>query len=360
MDAIFASLPLPNKPHSQFLSPYCPHPSLPFRTRSRTTTPRWSFIFTRTRVNSVSNGNEVQLLGFSRAHRSSKALQEDEKSILKDFGISNLVSLSLYDKKNDGNMLNCIAKPIVYTLFCIAVGFVPFRTVKAPAIAAQVVGERVLDEKTNGEEDESRGHEYSDCTRRLLEAVSGVLRSIEEARKGNCSVEEVERGLKAVKLKKEELQEGIFSELYLQLRELKREKAVLEKRLEEVVDEVMKAKGEYEGLVEEGVSGGEEARERISKLEVILRRLEVEYNEKWERVGEIGDNILRKETVALSFGVRELCFIERECDQLVKTFAREMRARGKVTNRYNHTFYMLNVKFVSLILPNSSRVGSVV
>lgn len=343
MDAIFASLPLPNKTHSQFLSPYCPHPSTPFRTRCRTSTRRWNFIFTRTCVNSVSNGNRVQLLGFPRAPRSSKALQpggKDEKPIFKDFGISNLVGLYVHDKKNDGTMLNYIAKPIVYTLFCIAVGFVPFRTVKALAIAAQVVGERVLDKKTIGDEGESnlRGHEYSHCTRQLLEAVSGVLRSIEEARKGHSSVEEVEAALKAVKLKKEELQEGILNELYIQLRELKREKAALEKRLEEVVDEVLKAKEEYERLVEKGVSGGEEARERIGRLELILRRLEVEYNEKWERVGEIGDSILRRETVALSFGVRELCFIERECDQLVKTFAWEMRARGKGTNRYKHNF----------------------
>lgn len=330
MDVIFASLPLPNKSHSQ--------PSTPFTTRSPTRTRRCNFIFTRKCVNSVSNGNRLQLLGFPTLPRSLKASQERgeaDKPISEDFSISNLVSLSVHDNKNDGTILNCIAKPIVYTLFCIAVGFVPFRTVKAPAIAAQVVGERVLDKKTNGEEVESnlRGHEYSDCTRQLLGAVSGVSRSIEEARKGNCSVEEVETALKAVKSKKEELQEVILNELYIQLRELKREKAGLEKRLEEVVDEVLKAKGEYERLVEKGVSGGEEGRERMGRLEQILRRLEVEYNERWERVGEIGDDILRRETVALSFGVRELCFIERECEQLVKRLTREMRARGKDTNR---------------------------
>lgn len=284
------------------------------------------------------------LLRFPRAFGSSKPLQEggeDNNPSLGDFGISNLVNLSLHDKKNDGTMLNDIAKPIVYTLFCIAVGFLPFRTVRVPAIAAQVVEERVLDKKTNGgEEDASnlRSHEYSDCTRLLLEAVSGVLRMIEEARKGNSSVEEVEAAFKAVKLKKEELQERILNELYMQLRGLKGEKAALEKRLDEVVDEVMKAKGEYERLVGKGVSGGKDARERIGRLEQILRRLEVEYDEKWERVGEIGDNILRRETVALSFGVREICFIERECDQLVKRFTQEMRARGKGTNRYKHRF----------------------
>ena len=343
MDVIFASLPLPNKPLSQFPAPHCLQPSTPIRTRCRTSTRRWNFIFTRKCVNSVSNGNRVQLLGIPRIPRSSNALQEAEESILEDLSISNFVSLPVHDKKNDGFMLNCIAKPIVYTLFCIAVGFFPFRTVKAPAIAAQAIGETVLSQKTHGKEDGShlRGHKYSECTRQLLETVSGVLRSIEETRKGNSSVAKVEEALKAVKLKKEELVNGIMSELRTQVGELKREKRDLEKRLERVVDEVVKAKGEYERLVAEGVSVGEEARKRMDRLEQILRRLEVEYNEKWEKVGEIEESILREETVALSFGVRELGFIERECNELVNGFSREMRAREKGTDRYKHNLNLM-------------------
>ncbi|KAG7023894.1 putative inactive ATP-dependent zinc metalloprotease FTSHI 5, chloroplastic, partial [Cucurbita argyrosperma subsp. argyrosperma] len=358
MDVIFASLPLPNKPLSQFPAPHCLQPSTPIRTRCRTSTRRWNFIFTRKCVNSISNGNRVQLLGIPRVPRSSNALQEAEESILEDLSISNFVSLPVHDKKNDGFMLNCIAKPIVYTLFCISVGFFPFRTVKAPAIAAQAIGEAVLSQKTHGKEDGSnlRGHKYSDCTRQLLETVSGVLRSIEETRKGNSSVAKVEEALKAVKLKKEELVNGIMSELRTQVRELKREKRDLEKRLERVVDEVVKAKGEYERLVAEGVSVGEEARKRMDRLEQILRGLEVEYNEKWEKVGEIEESILREETVALSFGVRELGFIERECNELVNGFSREMRAREKGTDRApEQSLTKLSKDYIQKDLENMQR-----
>ncbi|KAL4035333.1 hypothetical protein IC575_004017 [Cucumis melo] len=357
MDLISVSLPSPNKSHSQFLSPYF---STPFRTRYPIRPRRCNFIFTSKRLNFVSNGYRLQLLGFPTGSRSSKALQQRgvaDKSIFEDFSVSNFVSLSIHDNKNDESMLNFIAKPVVYTLFCIAVGFVPFRTVKAPAIAAQVVADRVLNKKTNEEEVESnlRGHKYSDYTRQLLKAVSGVSRSIEEARKGNCSLEEVEMALKAVKLKKVKLQEGILNELYRQLRDLKREKAGLEMRLGEIVDEVVKAKWAYDSLVENGSRGGE-ARERMAGLEQIVRKLEVEYNERWESVGEIGDKILRRETEALSFGVRELCFIERECDQLVKRFTREMKARGKDTNGMpKQVLTKLSKDYIKKELENTQR-----
>ena len=347
MDLICASLPLPNKSHSQFLSPYF---STPFRTRYPIRPRRCNFIFTRKCLNLVSNGSRLQFLGFPTGPRSSKALQQRgvvDKSISEDFSVSNFVSLSIHDNKIDESMLNCIAKPVVYTLFCIAVGFVPFRTVKAPAIAAQVVADRVFDKKAYEEvESNLRGHEYSEFTRQLLEAVSYVSMSIEEARKGNCSVEQVEMALKTVKLYKVKLQEGILNYLHTQLRDLKREKVGLERRLEGVVNEVVEAKWEYERLVEKMGSSRKESkermdRERMARLEQIMRMLEVEYNEIWERVGEIGDIIFRRETVALSFGVRELCFIERECDQLVKRFTREMRARGKDTNRYDRKLHFM-------------------
>ncbi|GLT78028.1 hypothetical protein SLA2020_495780 [Shorea laevis] len=171
----------------------------------------------------------------------------------------------------------------------------------------------------------TKGHEYSDCTRRLLETVSGLLKSIEEVRRGNGDIKEVEAAWKAVQSKKEELQRGIMSELYVQVKELRREKVELEKRAEEIVDEVVTAKREYERLV---MKGQEEGKERVERLEENLKGLEEEYNRAWGRVGEIEDGIARREFVVMSFAMRELCFVERECEQLVGRFTREMRQKG--------------------------------
>ncbi|KAL6278896.1 hypothetical protein ACE6H2_022497 [Prunus campanulata] len=210
----------------------------------------------------------------------------------------------------------CIARQLVLALFCFAVGFAPFRTVRA--IAAPVVSEAVLDKEVN-----SKGHEYSKYTKRLLETVSVLLKSIEEVRRGNGDVKLVEAAWKAVRAKKEELQEEILDGLEGELRELRRDKQVLVKRSDDVFAEVVKLKRDLDKLV--GNVGKEKVKERA---EGRLGRLEEEYNEVWERVGEIEDRILRRETSAMSFGVRELCFIERECEQLVQSFTRQMRRKG--------------------------------
>lgn len=246
------------------------------------------------------------------------------------------------DKKNvnlivnyvnfDKSVLQCVAKPIVYSLFCILIGFFPIRGLRVCAIAAPVATEVRIDKKQNVKEGlssvSSEGHEYSEYTRRFLETVSVLLRSIEEVRSGNGEIKEVEVAWEAVKLKKEELQKGIMSELYAELRELRREKQGFEKRGDQIVDEVVKAKNEHERLVRKAEKEKKKERVGVERLEESLRGLEEEYNVVWERIGDIEDQMARKETVAMSFGVRELCFIERECEQLVGRLTREMRQKG--------------------------------
>lgn len=229
--------------------------------------------------------------------------------------------------ESEGNVLKFIARQTLLTLFCLAIGFAPIRALRVSAFAAPVAAKEVLDKRQKGSEEElspKGGHEYSECTQRLLQTVSGLLRSVEEVRKGSGDLKPVETALKAVKEKKEGLQEEIMSRLYSETRELRREKEGLMKRSEEIVDKVVKTKKEYETFV--GDEGKEEG--RVEQLEESLRAMEEDYNSMWERVGEIEDRILRSETVALSFGVRELCFIERECVQLVDNFRRELRRRG--------------------------------
>lgn len=193
-----------------------------------------------------------------------------------------------------------------------------------PAIAATVASEVKLDNKGREIKTEvvfkEKDHEYADYTRRLLETVSNLLKIVEEVRGGNGDVKRAKLALKAVKMRKEELQDEIMSGMYTDLRELRLEKEKLVKRVGKIIDEVLMVQTEIESLKGEKV-GAEELLDMIGTMER-------EYDELWERVGEIDDKMLRRETVAMSIGVRELCFIERECEELVKRFSREMRRRS--------------------------------
>lgn len=228
---------------------------------------------------------------------------------------------------NDENNAINVAKPIAYALFYIFIGvFCPFLGFRKPALAAVAAAPlAAASESVLREENEEKGHEYSSYTRRLLEAVSRLLKIIEEAKNAGKedSSTNVEDGLKEVKMTKRALQEEIMNGLYVELRVLKGEKEALMDRSEEIVDKVFKVKREEESLMRKAKSGGD----RIQRLRDERRSLENEYNDIWERIGEIEDLIARKETMALSIGVRELLFIERECEALVQSFLREMRRR---------------------------------
>lgn len=189
--------------------------------------------------------------------------------------------------------------------------------------AVAAVAAAPTEESIAGEENEEKGHEYSRYTRRLLEAVSRLLKIIEEAKNAGKEdfTKKVEKGLKEVKMKKRELQDEIMNGLYAELTVLKAERDALVKRCEGIVDKASKAKKEEESLMSKGKGGSD----RILRLREEMRSLEKEYDDKWERIGEIEDLISRKETMALSIGVRELLSIERECQALVESFLGEMR-----------------------------------
>lgn len=193
-----------------------------------------------------------------------------------------------------------------------------------PAIAATVASEVKLDNKGREIKTEvvfkEKDHEYADYTRRLLETVSNLLKIVEEVRGGNGDLKRAKLALKEVKMRKEELQDEIMSGMYTELRELRLEKEKLVKRVGKIIDEVLMVQTEIESLKGEKVG--------VEELLDMIGTMEREYDELWERVGEIDDKMLRRETVAMSIGVRELCFIERECEELVKRFSREMRRRS--------------------------------
>ncbi|XP_065852276.1 probable inactive ATP-dependent zinc metalloprotease FTSHI 5, chloroplastic isoform X2 [Euphorbia lathyris] len=227
--------------------------------------------------------------------------------------------------KPEKSLIECITKPVVYALLCVAIGFCSIGTLPAYATVSTVSSEVELkkNEKELNEESCSKDHDYSDYTRSLLQEVSSLLKCIEETRRGNGGLWEVRSALKAVKAKKEGLQGQIMEELHSEVMELKKEKDSLENRAEEIMDEGVKLRREYESLQ------GSADKERMEELEETMGVIEEEYGLSWDRIGEIKDSILRRETVALSVGIRELCFIERECEDLVKRWNKEMNQKSR-------------------------------
>ncbi|GFP92574.1 ATP-dependent zinc metalloprotease ftsh [Phtheirospermum japonicum] len=221
---------------------------------------------------------------------------------------------------NDEKDPLAVAKPVVYALFYVVFGFLcPFLGFRKPALAATAVTQSVL-----SKENEETGHKYAGHTRRLLEVASKLVKTIEEARKKAGNENDVEEVLKEVKTTKRALQAEIMDGLYAELRVLKEERDELMDRLEGIVDKVFKAKREEESVSRKGKSGGGD---RVERLREGRRGLEREYDDVAGRIGEIEDLIETKETIALSVGVRELLFIERECEGLVERFLKEMTER---------------------------------
>lgn len=312
---------------ASFISPSLSHlfplhkdPPSPIKYRIRTTK------LQRNRHKALPFVHSLCVFGFQGASKCSKSSQDlplDSPRRLKQE--KELVFSNGFLSKPEKGVFQCITRPIVLTLFCIAIGFYPLGALPPLAVADVAVASEVAvkkKEKKLNKESNLKEHEFSNYTKSLLEEVSRLLKRIEEVRKGNGSVDEVKLVLKAVKGRKEELQREIMEGMYLEVRLLRKEKGKMENRSEEIVEEVEKEKKEFDNLREES------DKERMEALEERMRVMDEEYTSVWERIGEIGGEILRRETMALSVGVRELCFIERECEELVKRFSQEMRQKS--------------------------------
>lgn len=238
-----------------------------------------------------------------------------------------LVPSSGYNAYARESVIQFVSKPLVYALFCITIGFSPIRSFQAPALAVPFVSDVIWKKKKEKVREKevvlkTVDHEFSDYTRRLLETVSVLLKTIDKVRKENGDVAEVGTALDAIKVEKEKLQKEIMSGLYRDMRRLRKERDVLMKRADGIVDEALRLKKESEKLLRKG------AREKVEKLEESVDIMESEYNKIWERIDENDDITLKQETTTLSFGVRELIFIERECVELVKSFNQEMNQKS--------------------------------
>lgn len=273
--------------------------------------------------------------GFSGVNGSivSSNQYEDERKVVSESPrlgteANELVASSPCSAKTRESVIQFVSKPLVYALFCIAIGFSPIHSFQAPALAVPFLSDVIWKKKKETVREKevvfkSVDHEFSGYTRRLLETVSVLLKSVDKARKENGDAAEVvATALQAVKVEKEKLQKEIMSGLYSDMRRLRKERDLLMKRADGIVDEALRLKKESEKLLIKG------AKEKVEKLEERVDVIESEYNKIWERIDEIDDIILKKETTTLSFGVRELIFIERECVELVKSFNRGMKQKS--------------------------------
>ncbi|XP_063940731.1 probable inactive ATP-dependent zinc metalloprotease FTSHI 5, chloroplastic [Daucus carota subsp. sativus] len=236
------------------------------------------------------------------------------------------------------NVLDEITKRVLLTVFCFVVGLCSFgglsrpRAVLAAPVATEVVKKS---KKSKGKEKELRkvkesekvlkpvkGDYYSDYTKRLLEIVSGLLRSIKEVELGKGDVRDVKTWLKKVKLKKQELQDELLRKFDEELDIWKEEVDVLTRKSDKVLDKVMSARKERESLEDEN------AKEQIMKLEEEMSIGEKEYNEIMDQIDEIEDNLSMKEALLFHVAVREISYIERECQLLVENFNRNLRLKN--------------------------------
>lgn len=227
-------------------------------------------------------------------------------------------------------MIKQISRPIAIAVFWIAIGLCPIRGFhQKPAFAAPVTSEALKSKRSKSKQGGTnfKDHEFSDYTRRLLETVSGLVRIIEEVKSDNGDLKTVEVALKDVKLKKKELQDEIMNKLYAELSVLRGKKMELDRKSGEILDSMMKAKKERDKIFEK--SGDKKAKDQaVLELDEAISIKEKEFMEISEEIGDIEDQMSIKETMALSIGVRELCFIERESTVLVENFIRETKRKS--------------------------------
>ncbi|WOL03717.1 hypothetical protein Cni_G12437 [Canna indica] len=236
-------------------------------------------------------------------------------------------------------VLHNARKPIAFFLFCLAVGFLPIPTAGVHAIAATATVEQKVETKKQKRQEGAtfKDHEFSEYTRKLLAVVSVLLQRIEEVKSSKGDMEGVRDALRMVKEEKEQLQKQVFEKLNLELKMLRREKLELMTRCEEVMSSALSNKKALDKLLNSG-SSDDSAKENIQALENSLSTAEEEYSGLSEKIAYIEDIISRKETLTYSISVRELSFIERECELLVERFGYQLKqdgieSSGKMTSR---------------------------
>ncbi|PWA91797.1 ftsH extracellular protease family [Artemisia annua] len=244
---------------------------------------------------------------------------------------------------------NIIIKPIVFTVISLAIALSPslglHQTLALAATATVETSEtetetkpvskwRQLLTRTKKKEPSVKSHEFSEYTKSLLNVVERLVKAIEQVRVGNADVKNVELALKEVKLKKKELQDEVMTRLYGELSELREEKSELDRKSGDVLASLAKVRKERDKVLERsaekkgiGKGKGEDEKAVVKELDEVIGSKEEEFMAIEEEIGDIEDKMEVKENMALSIGVRELCFIERECVALVEDFYKDMKRK---------------------------------
>ncbi|KAL5983589.1 hypothetical protein ACLOJK_017677 [Asimina triloba] len=229
-------------------------------------------------------------------------------------------------RKTDKNPFDFFQKTLTAAVFCATIAFFPTYLIPMPATAAPAVAPARAADKTaqRSKSTDDTDHEHSEHTRRLLAVVAVLLQRIEDAKSGRAEMGHVKEALKEVALKREELQNEILSALNRELEEMDNEEDELTARgkkalllfqvMEKQKDDLERRRGQ-----------GEEVKEKIDELEKNMDATEKEYNEISDKFEDIEDAILRKETMAFNIALRELSFIQKECETLVKVFERQWK-----------------------------------
>lgn len=225
-----------------------------------------------------------------------------------------------------GKLVALLQKPLALAVFGVAVGFFPFSVLQPPAFAAPAVAEVVTEGEIERSSDDSgaAGHEYSAYTRKLLEKIPPLLRSIEDVKAGRGGLDGVKKALSEIKVTKGRLQDEILQPLNAELSRWREEKEELESRSKQVYKLFWKANKEMEGLR----SQGEKENETMEELKSTVDRTDEEYSRLNEMLDEIEDRISKRESFCFSVGIRELAFIERESEQLVERFSRRWKQQN--------------------------------
>jgi len=218
----------------------------------------------------------------------------------------------------------CLTKQLIRALFCFAVGVSTFGAFQiAPAFAIPTI------QFSSKKKEKKNQHEYYDCTQKVLETVTSLLRTIEEVREGNGDFEDVKRALEFVKLKKDEMEREILERMHPVLMDLKEELRLLKIKEGEISWEMAEVTREYRNLIRREMEMMDKVVNEVEKkvLDKRMGELEKKWNEILVKIDEMEDVISRKETAALSYGVLEICFIERECEKLVERFKLEIKQK---------------------------------
>ncbi|XP_020580621.1 probable inactive ATP-dependent zinc metalloprotease FTSHI 5, chloroplastic [Phalaenopsis equestris] len=227
------------------------------------------------------------------------------------------------------SVLEGACKTVVLAIFVAAVSLLSLPAARLlPAIAATTVSEKAKKDET------TTGHEFSGYTRRLLSVVSVLLRRMEDAKSGKGDMDGVKKALKEVKTSRKKIQDEVIGNLNAELKELKSVIGELTKRSEEVLALARAAMNERD-MLSESFENEQEMKGRAEELERKIGDLEKEYNDLLVKVEEIEDRMMRRETLTYSIAVRELSFIEKESEVLVRSFGRRMMEVARVSQQWN-------------------------